>query len=246
MFVLGVVVLGVASWLVIYSRRLEVISKLGFWFHIKAAAKFKPEEYVGISMTWSERPTQRWGQKTFLRWLLFTDQELRPLPSSCFHDLPVRRSFSEDGSFSGLNRLPRRSSQERRRVLFRLNLACYSFPYLGNATKISCRLHVILKNKRTIFCWSSRLSQGKLVQLVNNVPLLWFSSLKKIRIDIYRVEGISSMARLGIAFPPNKFYTRNQDGPLWFGNLFPGLHSGWAYYSWLSSADAEGCIACGI
>jgi len=30
---------------------LEVISKLGFWFHIKAAAKFKPEEYVGISRT---------------------------------------------------------------------------------------------------------------------------------------------------------------------------------------------------
>ena len=28
---------------------------------------------------------------------LVTDQELRPLPSSCFHDLPVRRSFSEDG-----------------------------------------------------------------------------------------------------------------------------------------------------
>ncbi len=30
---------------------LEVISKLGFWSHIKAAAKFKPEEYVGISRT---------------------------------------------------------------------------------------------------------------------------------------------------------------------------------------------------
>jgi hypothetical protein len=30
---------------------LEVISKLGFWFHIEAAAKFKPEEYIGISRT---------------------------------------------------------------------------------------------------------------------------------------------------------------------------------------------------
>jgi len=34
-----------------FDEVIEVISKLGFWFHIKAAAKFKPEEYVGISMT---------------------------------------------------------------------------------------------------------------------------------------------------------------------------------------------------
>jgi len=29
--------------------QLEAISKNGFWFNIKAAARFNPEEYISIS-----------------------------------------------------------------------------------------------------------------------------------------------------------------------------------------------------
>ena len=29
------------------SDELEAISKNGFWFKVKAAARFKPEEYIG-------------------------------------------------------------------------------------------------------------------------------------------------------------------------------------------------------
>jgi hypothetical protein len=47
---------------------LEAISKIGFWFKVKAAARFHPEEYTGdISRIGTERPTPRLGQKTFLR-----------------------------------------------------------------------------------------------------------------------------------------------------------------------------------
>jgi hypothetical protein len=38
---------------------LEGISKLGFWRQFKAAARFKPQEYDGISKTGIERPTQK-------------------------------------------------------------------------------------------------------------------------------------------------------------------------------------------
>ncbi|MDJ0811843.1 MAG: hypothetical protein QNJ01_17185, partial [Desulfobacterales bacterium] len=40
------------------------VSKLGFWLKIKAAVRFQPEEYSGISRIETERPTLRLGQKT--------------------------------------------------------------------------------------------------------------------------------------------------------------------------------------
>gem|GEM_PF-4741174 len=45
----------------------EAISKIGFWFKVKAAARFRPEEYSSIARIGAECPTQRLDQKTFLR-----------------------------------------------------------------------------------------------------------------------------------------------------------------------------------
>jgi hypothetical protein len=52
-----------------WQRSPEPISKLGFWFQIKAAASFDPQEYIGISRTRNERPTTIWS-KDFLRLVL--------------------------------------------------------------------------------------------------------------------------------------------------------------------------------
>jgi len=32
---------------IIFENTIEAISKIGFWFKVKAAANIKPEEYIG-------------------------------------------------------------------------------------------------------------------------------------------------------------------------------------------------------
>jgi hypothetical protein len=49
---------------------LEAISKIGFWFKVKAEPIFNPQAYSSMSRSWNEAPTQRLSQKTLLRWLL--------------------------------------------------------------------------------------------------------------------------------------------------------------------------------
>jgi len=50
-----------------FEMVLEAISKIGFWFKVKAAARFPPEEYSSVWRIGTERPTLRLGPKTFLR-----------------------------------------------------------------------------------------------------------------------------------------------------------------------------------
>jgi len=50
----------------------EPTSKIRFWFKIAAGPSFKPQAYGSISRIWNEAPTKILGQKTFLRWVLFS------------------------------------------------------------------------------------------------------------------------------------------------------------------------------
>jgi len=43
---------------------IGAVSKLGFWFKVKAAVRFQPEEYARISRIETECPTPRLDQKT--------------------------------------------------------------------------------------------------------------------------------------------------------------------------------------
>jgi hypothetical protein len=52
-------------------KKLEAISKIGFWFNFEAGPRFEPEEYYSILRIQNEAPTKKLGQKTFLRWLLY-------------------------------------------------------------------------------------------------------------------------------------------------------------------------------
>ena len=55
---------------------IEVISKKGFGFKFKASPNFKTQAYCSILRSWSKRPTQKLGQRTFLRRLLHIDHGL--------------------------------------------------------------------------------------------------------------------------------------------------------------------------
>ncbi len=87
----------------------EGLSKIGFWFQIKAAVNFEPEEYLSISRIQDERPTRIWDQKTFLRGLLTAD------PGRAIHP----------------RRIPQPVFQNRRFNMFMKSIASHAVHPLG-------------------------------------------------------------------------------------------------------------------
>ena len=61
------------------GKKLEAISKIGFWFKVVAGESFNPQEYLSISRIGNEAPTKTLGQNTFLRWLLKCSANIRKI-----------------------------------------------------------------------------------------------------------------------------------------------------------------------